>query len=77
MRALAPGDRTALIAFAGRSYILTPLTVDDGAIALFLDNLDPSVVGQPGTSLVQSHPQGTDLAARDTDRRGPGARRPE
>ena len=33
----------ALLAFAGRSYILTPLTVDDGAIELFLDNLDPSL----------------------------------
>ncbi len=61
LRALAPGDRTALIAFAGRSYILTPLTIDDGAIALFLDDLDPSVVGQPGTSLSRAIRQGTDL----------------
>ena len=41
MRALAPEDRTALIAFAGRSYILSPLTNDAGAIELYLDNLDP------------------------------------
>lgn len=61
LRALAPGDRTALIAFAGRSYIMTPLTIDDGALALFLDNLDPSVVGQPGTSLARAIRQGTDL----------------
>jgi Ca-activated chloride channel family protein len=61
LRALAPGDRTALIAFAGRSYTLTPLTVDDGALSLFLDNLDPSVVGQPGTSLSRAITQGTDL----------------
>lgn len=61
LRALAPGDRMALIAFAGRSYILTPLTIDDGAIALFLDDLDPSVVGQPGTSLSRAIRQGTDL----------------
>jgi len=61
LRALAPGDRTALIAFAGRSYILTPLTIDDGAIALFLDDLDPSVVGQPGTSISRAIRQGTDL----------------
>jgi Ca-activated chloride channel family protein len=61
LRALAPGDRTALIAFAGRSYTLTPLTVDDGAIALYLDNLDPSVVGQPGTSLARAITQGSEL----------------
>jgi Ca-activated chloride channel family protein len=35
-----------LLAFAGRSYVLTPITVDGGALDLFLDNLDPSVVGR-------------------------------
>jgi Ca-activated chloride channel family protein len=61
LRALAPGDRTALVAFAGRSYILTPLTTDEGALALFLDALDPSVVGQAGSSLARAIRQGTDL----------------
>jgi Ca-activated chloride channel family protein len=61
LRDLSPGDRTALIAFAGRSYVLTPLTVDDGALDLFLENLDPSVVGQPGTALSRAIRQGTDL----------------
>ena len=51
LRAMSQADRVALIAFAGRSYILTPLTSDDGAIELFLDNLDPSVVGQAGVCL--------------------------
>ncbi|MFL5612574.1 MAG: vWA domain-containing protein [Gemmatimonadaceae bacterium] len=55
------GDRTGLIAFAGRSYILTPMTVDGGALALFLDNLDPSVVGQAGSSLARAIRQGADL----------------
>jgi len=55
------GDRTGLIAFAGRSYILTPMTVDGGALALFLDNLDPSVVGQAGSSLARAIRQGSDL----------------
>jgi len=31
LRDLSPGDRFALLAFAGRSYILTPLTVDKRA----------------------------------------------
>ncbi len=61
LRAMSHADRVALIAFAGRSYILTPLTTDDGAIELFLDNLDPSVVGQPGSSIAHAIRQGTEL----------------
>lgn len=60
-RAAAPGNRVALLAFAGRSYILTPLTADDGALELFLDNLDPSIVGQPGTAMAPTIHQGVDL----------------
>jgi Ca-activated chloride channel homolog len=59
--ALAGGDRIGLIAFAGRSYVLSPLTVDHGALELFIDNLDPSVVGQAGSSLARAIEQGTDL----------------
>ncbi len=61
LRAMSHADRVALIAFAGRSYILTPLTGDDGAIELFLDNLDPNVVGQAGSSLSRAIRQGTEL----------------
>ncbi|MCU0648726.1 MAG: VWA domain-containing protein [Gemmatimonadaceae bacterium] len=61
LRALAPADRVALIAFAGRSYILTPLTTDDGALDLFLENLDPSVVGQPGSAVARAIRQGVEL----------------
>jgi Ca-activated chloride channel family protein len=60
-RASSPGDRVALLAFAGRSYILSPLTSDDGAIDLFLDNLDPSIVGQAGTAMAPTITQGVDL----------------
>jgi Ca-activated chloride channel family protein len=60
-RASSPGDRVALLAFAGRSYILSPLTTDDGAIDLFLDNLDPSIVGQAGTAMAPTIAQGVDL----------------
>lgn len=61
LRAMSRADRVALVAFAGRSYILTPLTTDDGAIELFLDNLDPSVVGQAGSSIAKAIRQGTEL----------------
>ncbi len=61
LRAMAPSDRVALLAFAGRSYILTPLTADDGALELFLDNLDPSLVGEGGSSLVRAMTQGAEV----------------
>lgn len=61
LRAASPADRIALIAFAGRSYILTPLTGDDGAIELFLENLDPTVVGQAGSSIARTVRQGSEL----------------
>ena len=63
LRALSPGDRVGLLAFAGRSYVLSPITVDGGALDLFLDNLDPSVVGQAGSSIAQTIAQGTSLLA--------------
>ena len=61
LRAMSPGDRVALLAFAGRSYVLSPLTIDAGALDLFLDNLNPTVVGQAGSSLARTINQGVDL----------------
>jgi Ca-activated chloride channel family protein len=61
LRDLSPGDRFALLAFAGRSYILTPLTVDNSALDLFLENLDPTIVGQGGSSLASALRQATNL----------------
>jgi hypothetical protein len=51
LRARSPADRIGLLAFAGRSYILTPPTLDGGGLELFLDNLDPNIVGQAGSAL--------------------------
>ena len=59
--ALAGGDRIGLVVFAGRSYVMSPLTVDRGALELFIDNLDPSVVGQAGSSLARAIQLGTDV----------------
>ena len=55
------GDRLGLVAFAGRSYILTPLTVDGGALGLFLDGLDPDIVSEGGTRLAPVLAQGRQL----------------
>ncbi len=59
--ASSPNDRFALLAFAGKSYILSPLTMDPGALRLYLDNLDPSVVGQSGSSLASTIRQAVNL----------------
>ncbi|MBW8772401.1 MAG: VWA domain-containing protein [Gemmatimonadetes bacterium] len=55
------GDRLGLVAFAGRSYILTPLTVDGGALNLFLDGLDPGLASEGGTRLAPVLAQGRQL----------------
>ncbi len=61
------GDRLGLIAFAGRSYILSPLTVDGGAIRMYLDALDPDLASEGGTSLAAVLTQGAQLLAAATD----------
>ena len=61
LRAASPGDRMCVLVFAGRSYVLSPLTIDEGALDLFLDNLDPTVVGQAGSSMARTIRQGVDL----------------
>lgn len=54
-------DRVGLVAFAGRSYILAPLTLDGGAITLFLDALSPELASQGGTGLATALSQGAEL----------------
>ena len=61
LRASGAAHRFALIAFAGRSYVLTPLTADAGAIDLYLEHLDPSVAGQPGSAIAPALQQGVQL----------------
>ena len=55
------GDRLGLSAFAGTSYILSPLSVDGSALTLYLDALDPDVASEGGTSLGPALAQGIDL----------------
>ncbi|MEP0775864.1 MAG: VWA domain-containing protein [Acidobacteriota bacterium] len=45
------GDRLALVALEGEAYPLVPLTLDAGAVALFLDSMEPGMLPTPGTSL--------------------------
>lgn len=44
------GDRVGLVLFAGDAFIQCPLTTDYGAVRLFLDVADPSMIPTPGTN---------------------------
>ena len=55
------GDRLGLVAFAGTSYILSPLSVDGPALTLYLDALDPEVASEGGTALAPALAQGAEL----------------
>jgi len=55
------GDRLGLIAFAGSSYILSPLSIDGSALSLYLDALDPDVASEGGTGMAGALRQGGEL----------------
>jgi Ca-activated chloride channel family protein len=48
---LAPGDRAALAAFAGRGVLLTPLTPDRAALVELLGALDSELLDPPSSNL--------------------------
>jgi len=45
------GDRVGLIAFAGRAFVQSPLTLDYGAAKMFLESMSPDLIPVPGTAL--------------------------
>jgi len=45
------GDRVGLVTFAGMAVIQCPLTLDYGAIRLFLDSINTQIIPEPGTAL--------------------------
>lgn len=45
------GDRVGLVAFAGAAFTQCPLTLDYGALNMFLTALSPDMVPVPGTDL--------------------------
>jgi Ca-activated chloride channel family protein len=67
LRELA-ADRIGLVVFAGRAYILSPLTSDHSALQLYVDALDPEMVSQGGSSVAAALNQATDLARGPTGR---------
>src|SRR5688572_9109808 len=67
-----PTDRIGMVVFAGRAYVLSPLTTDHGALQLYADALDPEMVSQGGSSLASAITQASDLA-RGPDGKARGA----
>ncbi len=48
---LMPGNKTGLIAFAGSSALMSPLTTDPGALKMYIDSLDTNSVSSQGTNI--------------------------
>jgi len=48
------GDRVGLVTFSGAAVVQCPLTLDQGAIELFLDIADAGMLPEPGTSLASA-----------------------
>ena len=61
------GDRIGLVAFAGQSYVMSPLTVDGSALHLLVDALDPDVASSGGSDLALALGQGHDLLLAGND----------
>ncbi|MBN2041252.1 MAG: VWA domain-containing protein [Spirochaetes bacterium] len=45
------GDRVGLVAFSGTAFVLCPLTLDYGALDMFLSELSPGVIPVKGTDI--------------------------
>ncbi len=45
------GDRIGLIVFAGEAFVQCPLTLDYGALKIFLDIIEPGLIPRPGTAI--------------------------
>ncbi len=55
------GDRIGLVAFAGQSHIMSPLTVDGSALNLLVDALQPDIASTGGSDLAKALRQGREL----------------
>jgi len=64
------GDRLGLVAFAGAAFTQCTLTLDYGALAMFLTSLGPTMVPVPGTDLGAALQTATSAfdAASETDK---------
>ncbi|UCE85363.1 MAG: VWA domain-containing protein [Deltaproteobacteria bacterium] len=68
LRALRPGDRAALAAYAGIGALLVPLTPDTSAIAEMLASLDSELIRQRGSRLEEGVSAAVEAFEADGDR---------
>lgn len=57
-----PG-KVGIVYFAGRAYVLSPLTDDRQAVMMYVEAVDPAAVGRGGTAVAGGLRQGLDLLA--------------
>lgn len=57
----ASGVQIALVAFAERPYVVSPLSDDSNTIAAFVESLDPSIIPAQGSRIDLAIDQGTAL----------------
>lgn len=61
-----PG-RLGVVYFAGRAYVLSPLTTDLNAVRMFVEGVRPAAVGLGGSSIASGLTQALDLLAGGED----------
>jgi Ca-activated chloride channel family protein len=59
--------RIGVVYFAGRAYVLSPLTTDVSAIQMFVEGVRPAAVGLGGSSIASGLTQAIDLLAGGED----------
>ncbi|MFQ5690213.1 MAG: VWA domain-containing protein [Gemmatimonadota bacterium] len=62
LAARLPG-KIAVVYFAGRGYVLSPLTTDVNAVLMFVDAVRPASVGRGGSALASGLTQALDVLA--------------
>ncbi len=55
------GDRIGIVVFAGKSFVMCPLTLDYNAARMFLDIIDTGIVPEPGTDIGEALKTAADL----------------
>lgn len=60
----ASGVQIALVAFAERPYVVSPLSDDANTIAAFVESLDPAIMPAQGSRIDLAIEQGVDLLAQ-------------
>ena len=68
------GDKVGLLAFAGSSVLLSPMTTDKSALKMFLDTLSPNSVETQGTELAKALKESHEAFKRGGEEVGPNQR---